>query len=189
MFPFKVSYELVKKTTMDQLNKVNIAKVLCVPILYFLLKDYPVLQAFLIGLSTMDLYREVEKYGLKSILLKPDPEIVRRVFSLVEAGDLDELKRVTKSIPPRDLVQMTQRGMQFSLLIKAVDSERRDIVRWLITEKGAPVNQVCKHETALLRAIYRNNELIVKDLLEFGADMEHRREVVNWNMPIEAVMR
>ena len=70
-----------------------------------------------------------------------------------------------------------------------MDSERRDIVRWLITEKGAPVNQVCKHETALLRAIYRNNELIVKDLLELGADMEHRREVVNWNMPIEAVMR
>ena len=106
-----MSYELVKKTTMDQLNKVNIVKVLCVPILYFLLKDYPVLQAFLIGLSTMDLYREVEKYGLKSILLKPDPEIVQRVFSLVEAGDLDELKRVTKSIPPRDLVQMTQRGL------------------------------------------------------------------------------
>ena len=79
--------------------------------------------------------------------------------------------------------------MQYSPLIKAVDSERRDIVRWLITEKGAPVNQVCKNETALLRAIFRNNEGIAKDLLDHGADYDYRTPPRNWTLLLEAIMR
>ena len=80
--------------------------------------------------------------------------------------------------------------MELSILIIAVDSERRDIVRWLIMEKSANVNQICKnHETALMRAIFRNNELILRDLLEFGADMTHERKPMNWTMPMEALMR
>ena len=55
----------------------------------------------------MDLYREIEKYGLKSLLQKPNPELVQQVFTLVESGNLDELKRVTKAIPPKDLISMT----------------------------------------------------------------------------------
>ena len=88
----------------------------------------------------MNLYGEIVEYGLKSLFWKPTPEIVQQVFTLVENGNLDELKRVTKAIPPKDLASMKQRGIQYSPLIKAVDSERRDIVRWLITEKGANVN-------------------------------------------------
>lgn len=173
----------------DQLNTLNIVKLLSIPAACFLLQGYPVCLAFLLGLATMDLFQQVSDYGVMALLLKPDPEIVRRVFALVEKGDLDELKRVTRKIPPADLIEMKQSGMEYSLLIKAVDSERRDIVRWLLEEIHAPVNQECKNETALLRAIFRNNELIVRDLLDHGANMDHKRHRVGWNLVVEAVMR
>ena len=75
----------------EKYNAWNIAKLLFIPICYICLLDYPFVQALLIGLSTMDLYREIEKYGIKALFLKPDPEIVRRIFSLVDSGNLEEL--------------------------------------------------------------------------------------------------
>ena len=37
-------------------------------------------------------------------------------------------------------------------------------------------------------AISRNNILLVKDLLEFGADIEHKQRYTNINMPLLAMM-
>ena len=75
-----------------------------------------------------------------------------------------------------------------SLLIHAVCKERRDIVLWLL-EIGADPNQVCANETALQRAIFRNNTMLVSDLLEHGADMNHKQAVTEMNMPMMAIWR
>ena len=107
---------------------------------------------------------------------------------MVEVGDLDALKSLTKTIPPQDLVEMVKPG-QSALLNFAVDKDRRDIVRWLIEEKKADVNKTHKNESALQRAIFRNNELIVRDLLSYGANFEHLMHHVNMNMPQYAIMR
>ena len=107
---------------------------------------------------------------------------------MVEAGDLDGLKRLTRNIPPTDLVKMSITG-QYTPLIFAIDKERRDIVRWLVEEKHADVNLSVKNESALQRAIFRNNELIVKDLLDFGVDMNKKMFHTEWTMPLFAIMR
>lgn len=60
---------------------------------------------------------------------------------MIEANDLDGLKHLTKNIPPSDLVKMTINGQMYTPLIFAIDKERRDIVRWLVEEKHADVNQ------------------------------------------------
>lgn len=59
----------------------------------------------------------------------------------------------------------------YNPLIYAIDRERREIVLWLL-EIGADVNIRCKNETALQRAIFRDNNLILRDLLEQGGDIE-----------------
>ena len=53
----------------------------------------------------------------------------------------------------------------------AVDSRRRDIVNYVL-DCGADVNQYCKNETALHRAVFRNDLQIGRDLLERGANIE-----------------
>ena len=78
---------------------------------------------------------------------------------MIEIGDLEALKKLTKAILPGDLVEMRRAG-QSNVLIYAVDKDRRDIVRWLVEEKKADVNGIVKNESALQRAIFRNNELI-----------------------------
>ena len=68
---------------------------------------------------------------------------------MIQAGDLDGLKQLTRTIPPANLINMRMTGSQ-TVLIYAVDKERRDIIRWLVEEKHADVNQVAKNgETAL----------------------------------------
>ena len=65
--------------------------------------------------------------------------MVQQVFNLIEIGELDELKKLTKTIPPASLINMRMAGSQ-TVLIYSVDKEKRDIMRWLIEEKHADVN-------------------------------------------------
>ena len=106
-------------------------KLYSLPVVYLLLSDYPVVQGFIFGLLSLSLFLDIQQYGVKSLILKPSKSIVDQVFTLTEAGDLDGLKQLTRTIPPRDLVEMSAPGRR-SILIFAVDSERRDIVRWLV---------------------------------------------------------
>ena len=145
-------------------------------------------QGFLIGIISVSLFNTLHRYGIKAVIFKPSDLLVRQVFSMIEQGDLTGLKALTKDVPPKNLVEMNLHGQQ-SVLIYAVEKERRDIVRWLIEEKGADVNKLYKNETALQRAIFRNNELIVRDLLSFGANMEQRIPDLDFTMPVYAIVR
>lgn len=107
---------------------------------------------------------------------------------MIDAGDLDGLKTLTKNIPPTDLVNMRKSGL-YSILIYAVDKERRDIVKWLVEDKKADVNMKVRNESALQRALFRNNESIVKDLVDYGADMDQKMNHTEFNMPLYAIMR
>ena len=107
---------------------------------------------------------------------------------MISDGNLEQLKKVTKTIPHEQIVKMKQHVKGQSLLIHAVCKERRDIVLWLL-EIGANVNQVCANETALQRAIFRNNHMLVRDLIEHGANIEHKQAVTEMNMPMMAIWR
>lgn len=67
---------------------------------------------------------------------------------MIEVNDLDGLRALTKNIPPKDLVEMSLPGLK-TILIYAVDREKRDIIRWLVEEKGADVNKSMRNEQAL----------------------------------------
>ena len=69
-------------------------------------------------------------------------------------------------------------------LIYAIDRERREIVLWLI-EIGADVNKKLPNkESPIERAIYRKNNVILKDLLENGASIEGLAK----NLPINIIL-
>ena len=74
-------------------------------------------------------------------------------------------------------------------LIYAVDCDRRDIVRWLVEEKQADVNKQIKNDTPLIRAIFRNNELLVRDLINWGANLDHKISSLKYSMPQFAIYR
>jgi len=114
--------------------------------------------------------------------------VIDQAFTMIDAGDLDGLKTLTRNIPPKDLVNMRKSGL-YSILIYAVDKERRDIVKWLVDEKKADVNLQIRNETPMQRALFRNNELLVKDLIDWGADMNHQMPHTAFNMPLYAIMR
>ena len=96
----------------------------------------------------MLLFSEIQKYGLLAIVLKPGQSVIDQVFTMIDAGDLDGLKTLTRNIPPKDLVNMKKSGL-YSILIYAVDKERRDIVKWLVDEKKADVNLQIRNETPM----------------------------------------
>ena len=77
----------------------------------------------------------------------------------------------------------------YTILNYAIDRERRDIVRWLVEEKGADVNMPSKNESPLQRAIFRNNEPIIKDLLAYGANVDFRVPNMHINMPMYCIIR
>ena len=106
---------------------------------------------------------------------------------MIAEGELAELKKLTKSIPPSSLVNMKHSG-GYTPLIYAIDKERRDVVLWLI-EIGADVNQGCKNEIPIQRAIFRNNNLILKDLLDSGAKIDVKMYKTPYDMPLYAIMR
>ena len=67
---------------------------------------------------------------------------------------------MTKEVLPKDIAGIKRPGSG-SLLVYAIDRERRDIMLWLLDEIGVDANS----EPCLERAIYRRNEQILKDLL------------------------
>ena len=104
------------------------------------------------------------------MILFPVTGEVRRLEELIKEGDLDDIKKFASRIPPKHLVSMMM-SQGYTPLIIAVDSRRRDIVNYFL-DLGADVNQYCKNETALHRAIFRNDKGIIHDLIERGANME-----------------
>ena len=60
----------------EKVNKKNCLVILVIPILYWLLKDFKVLQGFILGIISICLFREVQLYGIKALILKPDSQIV-----------------------------------------------------------------------------------------------------------------
>ena len=97
------------------------------------------------------------------------------------------MKKLTKNIPPKRLVTMKHAG-GYNPLIYAIDKERRDIVLWLL-EIGADVNLGNKNEIPIQRAIFRNNNLILKDLLDHGASIDVKMYKTPYDMPLYAIMR
>ena len=59
----------------------------------------------------------------------------------------------------------------------------------MLEDQKTDVNKVYGRETALQRAIYVNNEEIVKLLLLHGAQTEHRIPDSPWNLPIYSIIR
>ena len=39
------------------------------------------------------------------------------------------------------------------------------------------------------RVIVRNNEAILRDMIEYGADLNFKVPTINWTMPVCAIMR
>ena len=95
---------------------------------------------------------------------------VRMLEDLIQHGDLDGVKKIVAQMPPKHFVSMNM-SQGYTPLILAVDSRRRDIVNFVL-DCGADINQYCKNETALHRAIFRNDLEICKDLIARGADIE-----------------
>lgn len=56
-------------------------------------------------------------------------------------------------------------------------------MKWLVEEKKADVNEKTKNDTPMIRALFRNNELLVRDLINWGADLNHKMPSLQFNMP------
>ena len=56
-------------------------------------------------------------------------------------------------------------------------------------EKGADVNKLSGNEFPTERVIVRNNEAILRDMIEYGADLNFKVPTINWTMPVCAIMR
>ena len=91
-------------------------------------------------------------------------------------------------MPQKDLIEMKQAGLK-SILIYAVQCQQTDIVRWLVEEKKADVNFICGRETALQRAIFCNNEVIMKLLLSYGADTDYVIPDSPWSLSLYSIIR
>ena len=50
---------------------------------------------------------------------------------MIQAGDLEGLKKLTKNMESSDIASMTKAGSK-SVLVYAIQYERRDIIRWLV---------------------------------------------------------
>jgi len=92
------------------LNKKNVLKLLSLPLFYFLLMEYQVAQGFILGIISFAIFLEIQQYGLKALIFRPNKSVVQEVFNMIEADDLIGLKNLTKNIPPADLVKMTISG-------------------------------------------------------------------------------
>ena len=65
------------------------------------------------------------------MIFSPEQEIVDRVYNMIQAGDLEGLKKLTKNMESSDIASMTKAGSK-SVLVYAIQYERRDIIRWLV---------------------------------------------------------
>ena len=73
-------------------------------------------------------------------------------------------------------------------MIYAIDKDRREIVLWLI-EIGADVNETVKNETPILRALFRKNYRILRDLLDNGASIEGMMKNTKINIILYAILK
>ena len=106
------------------------------------------------------------------------------IFYQIEEGNLAELKKIAKTIPHQQLVNFVDRTGNINPLIYAIDRDRREIVLWLI-EIGADVNKkLPNNESPIERAIFRKNNVILKDLLENGASIGGLAK----NLPINIIL-
>ena len=55
----------------SQVNLVNVAKLIFLPVVYLALREYQLIQGFVLGLLTLSLFKEVHEYGLKALIFKP----------------------------------------------------------------------------------------------------------------------
>ena len=62
------------------------------------------------GLISLALYMEISEYGFKALILKPNRDKAEQVYNMIEAGDLDGLKTLTRKITPENLVGMSVPG-------------------------------------------------------------------------------
>ena len=60
----------------EKVNKKNFLVIVVIPALYWLLKDFEILQGFILRIVSICLFREVQLYGIKALILKPDSQIV-----------------------------------------------------------------------------------------------------------------
>ena len=91
-------------------------------------------------------------------------------------------------MPEDKFVKLRNRMGHFNPLIYAIDRERREIVLWLL-EIGADVNEEVNKETPIQRAIFRRNNVILKDLLNHGANMNVMMKNVPLNATLFAMLR
>ena len=69
------------------------------PLLYVMLEEYPKLQGIFVGAVFMRKLSDVQKYGLKALFMVPNQNIVAQVYDLIDDGNLEQLKKLTKNIP------------------------------------------------------------------------------------------
>ncbi len=75
-------------------------------------------------------------------------------------------------------------------MIFACDSRDNEIVNFLLNEMEANPNEVCKGgETALQRAIFRNDFQICKDLLEKGARLDYQFPITDLTPACYTILR
>ena len=118
------------------------------------------------------------------MFLLPSSEQIDMIFYQIEEGNLAELKKIAKTIPHQQLVNFVDRTGNINPLIYAIDRDRREIVLWLI-EIGADVNKkLPNNESPIERAIFRKNNVILKDLLENGASIGGLAK----NLPINIIL-
>ena len=95
---------------LNDLNVPNIAMLCALPATYVLLGDYPKVQGMIVGALLAMIISDIQKYGVRAMLILPTSSQVETIFRLIEQGNLDELKKQTKSVPPAQLVKMTISG-------------------------------------------------------------------------------
>ena len=81
------------------INIWSIGLMALLPLLYVMLEEYPKLQGIFVGAVFMRKLSDVQKYGLKALFMVPNQNIVAQVYDLIDDGNLEQLKKLTKNIP------------------------------------------------------------------------------------------
>ena len=170
---------------LKDINWKYISLLLAFPAIYLLpLEDYSKIRDMVLGALLVVIANQVQKYGLKAMFLLPSSEQIDMILYQIEEGNLAELKKIAKTIPHQKLVNFVDRTGNINPLIYAIDRDRREIVLWLI-EIGADVNKkLPNNESPIERAIFRKNNVILKDLLENGASIGGLAK----NLPINIIL-
>ena len=60
----------------NKVNKKNFLKLLSLPLVYLLLMEYQIAQGFILGIISFALILEIQQYGLKALILRPNKSVV-----------------------------------------------------------------------------------------------------------------